>query len=64
LRPYLNTVGTEQQWVTRSTDLLSTLFNRRGAALDAPRNISLALLDLLPAARKQVARVGTGRRHV
>jgi len=64
LRPYLNAVVTEQQWVTRSTDLLSTLFNRRGAALDAPRNISLALLDLLPAARKQVARVGTGRRHV
>jgi len=48
--------------VTRSTDVLSTLFDRRGPLLDAPRNVSLALLDLLPGARAQVARLGTGHR--
>ena len=59
---YLKDAADEQFLVTRSTDALSTLFDRRGPLLDAPRNVSLALLDLLPAARAQVARLGTGHR--
>jgi hypothetical protein len=42
---------------------LATLFNRRGPLLDAPRNLSLALLDLIPAARSRVANLGTGQRN-
>ena len=64
LRPYLVEATNEQRFVTRSTDLLSTLFDRRGPLLDAPRNLSLAVLDLIPAARAKVAGVGTGRRDV
>jgi len=63
LRGYLKQVVAEQTWVTRSTDLLATLFNPRGLLLDGPRNASLALLDLVPNARAQIARVGTGYRH-
>jgi 2-octaprenyl-6-methoxyphenol hydroxylase len=63
LRGYLKQVMAEQTWVTRSTDLLATLFNPRGLLLDGPRNASLALLDLVPSARAQIARVGTGYRH-
>ena len=63
LRGYLKQVMAEQTWVTRSTDLLATLFNARGLLLDGPRNASLALLDLVPSARAQIARVGTGYRH-
>lgn len=63
LRDYISRVGAEQQFVTSSTDLLATLFNSRGALLDAPRNVSLAMLDLVPGARAQIARVGTGYRH-
>jgi 2-polyprenyl-6-methoxyphenol hydroxylase-like FAD-dependent oxidoreductase len=62
LTAYLQHAAEEQQFITRSTDLLSTLFNRRGPALDVPRNLSLAMLDLLPAAKARVAGVGTGRR--
>ena len=62
LSTYLAQVTEEQHFVTHSTDLLATLFNRRGPLLDAPRNLSLALLDLLPAARASVASIGTGRR--
>ena len=62
LSTYLAQVSEEQHFVTHSTDLLATLFNRRGPLLDAPRNLSLALLDLLPAARASVASIGTGRR--
>ena len=62
LSTYLAQVSEEQHFVTHSTDLLATLFNRRGPLLDAPRNLSLALLDLVPAARASVASIGTGRR--
>ena len=62
LSTYLAQVTEEQHFVTHSTDQLATLFNRRGPLLDAPRNLSLALLDLVPAARASVASIGTGRR--
>ena len=62
LTTYLQHAAEEQHFITRSTDLLATLFNRRGPALDVPRNLSLAMLDLLPAARVRVAGMGTGRR--
>ena len=62
LQTYLSETTTEQRFVTGSTDLLSTLFDRRGPLLDTPRNLSLAMLDLIPAARAKVAGVGTGRR--
>ena len=64
LRPYLVEATNEQRFVTGSTDLLSTLFDRRGPLLDTPRNLSLAMLDLIPTARAQVAGMGTGRRDV
>ena len=62
LNRYLEQAADEQHFITRSTDLLATLFNRRGPLLDAPRNLSLALLDLVPAARARVANLGTGQR--
>ena len=62
LNHYLTGAIEEQHFITRSTDLLATLFNRRGPLLDAPRNLSLALLDLIPAARSRVANLGTGQR--
>ena len=62
LATYLQQAADEQFLVTRSTDALSTLFDHRGPVLDAPRNVSLALLDLLPAVRARVARFGTGHR--
>ena len=64
LRPYLTKAGHEQRLVTGSTDLLSTLFDRRGFLLDAPLNASLAMLDMIPAARAKVAAMGAGRRDV
>ena len=64
LRPYLTKAGHEQRLVTGSTDLLSTLFARRGFLLDAPLNASLAMLDMIPAARAKVAAMGAGRRDV
>ena len=48
LNRYLEQAADEQHFITRSTDLLATLFNRRGPLLDAPRNLSLALLDWFP----------------
>jgi 2-polyprenyl-6-methoxyphenol hydroxylase-like FAD-dependent oxidoreductase len=63
LKTYLNQVSSEQRLVVDSTDALAILFNRRGPLLDVPRDASLALLDLLPAVRQQVASVGTGRRY-
>ena len=63
LTAYLDQVSREQRFVVDSTDALATLFNRRGPLLDVPRDASLALLDLLPAVRQQVASVGTGRRY-
>ena len=63
LKTYLDQVSLEQRLVVDSTDALATLFNRRGPLLDVPRDASLALLDLLPAVRQQVASVGTGRRY-
>ena len=62
LKRYLEHARDEQHFITRTTDLLATLFNRRGPLLDTPRNLSLALLDLVPAARARVANLGTGQR--
>jgi 2-polyprenyl-6-methoxyphenol hydroxylase-like FAD-dependent oxidoreductase len=62
LKRYLEHAREEQHFITRSTDLLATLFNRRGPLLDAPRNLSLALFDLVPTARARVANLGTGQR--
>ena len=62
LKRYLEQATDEQRFIARSTDLLATLFNRRGPLLDAPRNLSLALLDLVPAARARVANLGIGQR--
>ncbi len=64
LRPYLAEAITEQRFVTGSTDLLSIVFDRRGPLLDAPRNLALAMLDMIPAARAKVAGIGAGRRDV
>ena len=63
LRSYWEEASTEQKFLANSTDLLATLFNHRGLLLDGPRNASLALLDLVPGARAQIARLGTGVRH-
>jgi len=63
LNHYLEHATDEQHFITRSTDLLATLFNPRGLLLDTPRNLSLALLDLVPAARARVANLGTGQRN-
>ena len=62
LATYLKHAADELFRVTRSTDALSSLFERRWALLDSPSHVSLALLDLLPGARAQVARLGTGHR--
>ena len=48
LKRYLEHAADEQHFITRSTDLLATLFNRRGPLLDAPRNLSGACLIWFP----------------
>ena len=63
LHRYLEQATEEQQFIMRSTDLLATLFNRRGPIFDAPRNLSLAVLDFVPFARARVAKIGTGQRN-
>ena len=62
LATYLKHAADEQFLVTRSTDALSTLFDRRGLLLDAPRNVSLALLDLCPGRARKWRGLGTGHR--
>ena len=62
LQSYLTEASREQRLVTSSTDLLSTLFDQRGPLFDTPRDLSRAMLDLIPAARAKVAGVGTGHR--
>jgi 2-polyprenyl-6-methoxyphenol hydroxylase-like FAD-dependent oxidoreductase len=63
LSRYLDEVTREQHFVTQSTDMLATLFNRRGFVMDGPRNVSLVLLDFMPSMRARVASIGTGRRY-
>lgn len=63
IKPYLASSLTEQSLVTESTDFLATVFNRRGLALDMPRNASLALLDMVPPVRQFIAGWGVGRRR-
>jgi 2-octaprenyl-6-methoxyphenol hydroxylase len=55
-------VADHQANIIDATDLLSTLFAPRGLVLDTPRNAALAALDLLPALRRRIARLGTGLR--
>ncbi len=61
---YVQSIENEQELVITSTDILSTMFDRRGALLDVPRDLSLALLDLIPPFRRRIAAVGVGRRNV
>jgi 2-octaprenyl-6-methoxyphenol hydroxylase len=63
VKPYLESSLREQSLVTESTDFLATVFNRRGPALDMPRNASLALLDMVPPVRQLIAGLGVGRRR-
>ena len=60
IRRYVEQVTAWQSRVIGATDLLSNLFNERGALLDWPRNAALAGLDLIPGARRVIAQQGTG----
>ena len=60
IRRYVEQVSTWQSRVIGATDLLSNLFNERGALLDWPRNVALAGVDLIPGARRAIAQQGTG----
>lgn len=60
LADYRAAVAADQALIIDATDLLSTLFNRRGALLDLPRDAALIGLDLLPPLRRHIARLGTG----
>ncbi len=59
LARYLRATESDQSRTIQGTDLLSTLFSRRGLLLDGPRDAALAALDLLPPMRRQIARIGT-----
>lgn len=61
LRRYWSRVADDQRQTVAATDLLSTLFLRRGPLVDLPRDAALAGLDLLPSLRRLIARRGTGR---
>ena len=57
---YSAAVSADQALIVDATDLLATLFNRRGPLLDLPRDAALIGLDLLPPLRRHIARLGTG----
>ncbi len=57
---YRAAVSADQALIVDATDLLATLFNRRGPLLDLPRDAALVGLDLLPSLRRHIARLGTG----
>ena len=60
LTDYREAVAADQALIVDATDLLATLFNRRGALLDLPRDAALVGLDLVPPLRRHIARLGTG----
>lgn len=60
LAAYERTVKVDQDRIVDATDLLSTLFNRRGVLLDLPRDTALSGLDLIAPLRRDIARRGTG----
>lgn len=60
LASYEQAVTADQERIVDATDLLSTLFNRRGTLLDFPRDAALSGLDLLKPLRRDIARQGTG----
>ena len=60
LAAYERTVARDQTQIVDATDLLSTLFNRRGVLLDLPRDAALSALDLIKPLRRDIARRGTG----
>jgi len=60
LASYERAVVRDQQRITDATDLLSTLFNRRGVLMDLPRDAALSALDLIQPLRRNIARRGTG----
>lgn len=62
LAEYRAAVAADQALIVDATDLLATLFNRRGALLDLPRDAALIGLDLVPPLRRHIARLGTGLR--
>ena len=53
--------ASEQRRIVDATDLLATLFNRRGWLLDFPRDMALVALDTLAPLRRQIAAMGTGQ---
>jgi len=60
LQRYVALVRDDQAQTVAATDLLATLFNRRGVMLDLPRDAALAALDLVAPVRRRIARRGTG----
>lgn len=60
LAAYEQTVARDQAQIVDATDLLSTLFNRRGVLLDLPRDAALSALDLIKPLRRDIARRGAG----
>ena len=59
LRRYEQAVTADQMRTVAATDTLATLFSRGVWGLNAPRDMALAGLDLLPPLRRWVARQGT-----
>jgi 2-polyprenyl-6-methoxyphenol hydroxylase-like FAD-dependent oxidoreductase len=59
LRRYEQAVTADQIRTVAATDTLATLFSRGVWGLNAPRDMALAGLDLLPPLRRWVARQGT-----
>ena len=64
LQAFAARVCQDQQETVGATDMLSTLFARRGPLLDLPRDIALASLDTLSPLRRYIARRGTGGRRL
>ncbi len=60
LQAFAARVRQDQQETVGATDMLSTLFARRGPLLDLPRDMALASLDTLSPLRRYIARRGTG----
>ena len=60
LQRYTALTDDDQALTVAATDLLSTLFERRGPALDLPRDAALIGLDMLSPLRRYIARRGTG----
>ncbi|EED35344.1 ubiquinone biosynthesis hydroxylase, UbiH/UbiF/VisC/COQ6 family [Luminiphilus syltensis NOR5-1B] len=61
LDEYTERAADNQRRIIDATDLLATLFNRRGWLLDFPRDVALVALDTLAPLRRQIAAMGTGQ---